>query len=225
MMMTNLYMYASMVKGWLGAVSESGLICEALMFARGGRPVLVGLGFCLPPGGFLLLKGANGSGKTTLMRTLAALSVPEEGSVMWEGVPVAKHPDFKRELTYIGHTNALKVEATVEENLTFWARARGTEPMLPAALNYFDLEDKRGVPVGQLSAGWQRRCALARLLLSPGKLWLLDEPTNFLDAEAVALVGSLIETRVKHGGVVVAASHAMTSAFGAHVLRLEDFGV
>ncbi len=185
--------------------------------------MLSGVGFCLPVGGFLLLKGANGSGKTTLIRTLAGLSAPEEGMVSWEGIPISRNPYFHRELTYIGHTNALKTQCTVKENLTFWARAGGAEPMIQPALRYFDLEKKADMPVGFLSAGWQRRTALARLLLSPGKIWLLDEPTNFLDTEAIALVSSLIETRVKHGGVAVVASHAMTSAFPPHVLYLEDF--
>jgi heme exporter protein A len=65
--------------------------------------------------------------------------------------------------------------------------------------------------------------ALARLIVVPCKLWLLDEPTNFLDEDAVLLTASLIESRVKQGGIVVAASHIMNSAIAAHTLFMEDF--
>lgn len=197
--------------------------CENLSCERGGLPLFHGLGFCLPPGGFLLLKGANGSGKTSLMRILTGLSEPAEGRVLWRGAPIARNADFKRELTYIGHKNAIKLECTVRENLAFWAALNDTQMMLPSALHFFGLEEKEYMRCHRLSSGWQRRVALARLLLSRGQVWLLDEPTNFLDEEAVALLGSLIETRVTHGGIVVVASHGMKSNSASHMLEIEDF--
>lgn len=199
------------------------LSCYNISCDRGETRVFSGLGFCLQPGGFLLLKGANGSGKTSLMRILAGLADPAEGEVTWNGAPIAGNVDFKEELTYIGHRNAVKTECTVAENVSFWTEFYNTHSMRAPAMRYFDLEDKADVPCRQLSAGWQRRVALTRLLLSPTKLWLLDEPTNFLDHEAILLVSSLIETRVQHGGIVLAASHTLGSSFDAHVLRLEDF--
>lgn len=199
------------------------LVCENIACARGERRILEGVGFCLPAGGFLLLKGANGSGKTTLLRTLCGLSQAVEGAVSWRGEPVSGNAAFLRELIYVGHKNAQKTALTVEENLLFQARQQQTEMMLPAALRYFGLEAYRHWPVGELSAGWQRRCALARLLLSRASLWLLDEPTNFLDAEGVALLSGLIESRTAQGGMVIVASHAMNSSFPAHVLKLEDY--
>lgn len=199
------------------------LECQNLSCERGGRSVFEGVGFCLPPGGFLLIKGANGSGKTSLIRLLAGLSHPAQGEVRWQGEGVAKSAAYKRELTYIGHKNGIKPECTVEENLRFWAEYFGTHLMLPSALHYFGLEGKEHTPCWRLSSGWQRRVALSRLLLSRASVWLLDEPTNFLDQEAIALVGGLIETRVLSGGIVVAASHTMGSSYPTHVLELEDY--
>ncbi len=199
------------------------LSCDAVTCTRGGRVIFKELGFCLPPGGFLLLKGTNGSGKTSLIRILAGLAQPEAGSVEWKGKPVQGSAEFKKELVYVGHRNAVKAECTVEENLAFWARIDNAEPMLEPTLHFFGLENKRDVPAYQLSSGWQRRVALARLLLSRAQVWLLDEPTNFLDPEAVALVAGLIETRVKHDGIVIAASHTMRSAQPSHILEIEDF--
>jgi heme exporter protein A len=197
--------------------------CENITCVRGERAVFKNMSFSLPKGGFLLLKGANGSGKTSLIKILAGLHTPEAGQVLWKGVPISKSADFRTELTYIGHKNAVKLECTVEENLRFWADHWNTHTMLEPAMRYFGLDARRDVPAHQLSSGWQRRVALSRLLLSPSSIWLLDEPTNFLDAEAVELVGSLIETRVNHDGIVLVASHAMKSSFASHVLHIEDY--
>ncbi len=131
--------------------------------------------------------------------------------------------DFKRQLMMVGHKSAVKLDLTVEENLRFWGRLYGTEMLLPAALKFYNLGRYQETPCKELSAGWQRRVALARLIIAPCKLWLLDEPTNFLDEEAVLLTASLIESRVKQGGIVIAASHSMSSAVASHVLSLEDF--
>lgn len=171
----------------------------------------------------LLLKGANGSGKTTLLKILSGLLLPDSGKILWEGHSIRDNNDFKRDMMVIGHKSGVKADATVYENLEFWAKLYDTELLIDAALKFYNLDRFSDVPAAQLSAGWQRRIALARLIVSPCKLWLLDEPTNFLDEEAVILTASLIESRVKQGGIVVVASHIMTSAIAAHTLWMEDF--
>jgi heme exporter protein A len=191
---------------------------------RGEKLVFSGLGFSLQEGGILLLKGANGSGKTTLIKVLAGLLPADEGEIFWDGVSIKDNNEFKRNLMYIGHKSGVKTDATVYENLEFWAKIYDTELLIPAALKFFDLDKFADVPAGQLSAGWKRRVALARLIVSPCKLWLLDEPTNFLDEDAVILTASLIESRVQQGGIVITASHIMNSAVPAHTLMMRDFG-
>lgn len=199
------------------------LACENISCVRGDKPIFSHLGFCLQEGGLLLLKGPNGSGKTSLIKILAGLLPGDSGQIHWNGNPTGDNNEFRRDLMYIGHKGGVKLESTVEENVSFWARLYDTEMLLPAALKFFDLTPFKDMPAAQLSAGWQRRVALARLLVVPCKLWLLDEPTNFLDDDAVHLVGSLIETRVQHGGVVVVASHIMSSAIAAHTLFMKDY--
>lgn len=181
------------------------------------------LGFCLPEGAILLLKGPNGVGKTSLLRILSGLSAPGEGQVLWDGKPIKNNDGFKRDLMYIGHKNAVKLESTVEENLRFWGKLYGSEMLVPAAMHYYGLGKFKGALAAHLSAGWQRRVALARLIVAPCRLWLLDEPTNFLDDEAVQLTASLIEARVGQGGIVVVASHIMQSAIAAHTLWVGDY--
>lgn len=197
--------------------------CENIACMRGERVLFQHLGFCLQPGALLLLKGPNGIGKTTLIKILAGLLPPEHGRVLWDGIPIGASDLFKREMLMIGHKSAVKLDSTVEENISFWAKIFGTEMLVPAALKFYDLTPLKAVPASQLSAGWQRRVALARLIVAPCQLWLLDEPTNFLDDEAVKLTASLIETRVNQGGIVVVASHIMNSSIAAHTLYLGDF--
>jgi heme exporter protein A len=199
------------------------LTIENLSCMRSDRLIFSGLGFSLQSGALLLLKGPNGVGKTTLIRMIAGLLPIEQGNITWNNHPIKDNAEFKQDLMYIGHKSAVKVDSTVEENLRFWAKMYNTELLISAALKYFDLTKFKDAPAGQLSAGWQRRVALARLILAPSKLWLLDEPTNFLDDEAVILMASLIESRVTQGGIVIAASHTMSSAIASHTLWVEDF--
>ncbi len=199
--------------------------CENIACERGNSTIFSELGFCLQPESLLLLKGPNGSGKTSLLRILAGLMPSARGEMFWNDAPVMGNDDFKKELMYIGHKSGVKTNCTVYENLAFWAQLHDTEMLIPAALKFFDLTHFKDTPAAHLSAGWQRRVALARLIVAPCKLWMLDEPTNFLDEDAVILTASLIETRVKQGGIVIVASHIMNSAIAAHTLYMGDFRV
>ncbi len=198
---------------------------ENIACVRGEATIFEGLGFCLQEGSLLLLKGSNGSGKTSLIKILTGLMPAAAGKVSWEQKPLKDNDDFRRELMFIGHKSGVKLDYTVEENIGFWAKLYGTEMLVAAALKFYDLTRYKDVAAGQLSAGWQRRVALARLIVVPCKLWILDEPTNFLDEEAVILTASLIESRVNQRGIVVAASHIMSSAIAAHTLFMEDFAL
>lgn len=200
-------------------------IADRISYVFGERPIFKGLGFCLQPGALLLLKGANGSGKTTLIKILSGLLPAETGDVTWNDAPIRGNHDFKRELMLVGHKSAVKLDATVQENLDFWGRLYGTMTLVGAAMRFYELERFKDTKARELSAGWQRRLALARLIVVPCKLWMLDEPTNFLDEEGVLLTANLIEARVKQGGIVIAASHSMSSAVASHTLQMEDFHV
>ncbi|MBY0407518.1 MAG: heme ABC exporter ATP-binding protein CcmA [Rickettsiales bacterium] len=196
---------------------------DNLACIRGEARIFSHLGFCLQPGALLLLKGSNGSGKTSLIKILAGLMPAAEGRVTWQGNAIADNAEFRRDLMYIGHKSGVKLDYTVKENIGFWADVFDTHTLVPAAMKFYDLTRYKDVAAGQLSAGWQRRVALARLIVAPCRVWLLDEPTNFLDEEAVMLTASLIESRVTQGGIVVTASHIMNSAIAAHTLMMEDF--
>ena len=192
-------------------VPGAGLEARDISAIRGERLVLRGLSFIVPPGGALLLLGANGSGKSTLLRVLAGLKRPDAGSVLWMG-------ETEAPVAYLGHQDAVKPGLTALENLRFAAQTgRGTARDALAALDLLALAD---LPARLLSAGQKRRLALARLVLSPVPVWLLDEPTLGLDAAAVERLGRLLAAHRAGGGVVVTATHLPLPLPDAAELRL-----
>lgn len=145
-----------------------------------------------------LVTGANGAGKTTLLRLLAGLLRPSNGKVR-------RTTDAMR---FLGHQLGLKEDLTVTENLAFAAALNGTgEITLDSAIREVGLDEARFQAARTLSAGQRKRCALARLLLSPAPLWLLDEPYANLDADGVALVDRLLAGQLSHGGSCVMSTH------------------
>lgn len=159
------------------------------------------LGFSLLPGSLLIIRGHNGSGKTTLLKLIAGIITPTKGIIS------AEYHHTYNLINYIGHKNALRTELSAIDNLIFWAELYKTPELIFPALMYFGLNEIQDQPCYRLSAGWQKKVALARLIACHSYIWLLDEPENNLDNESKKLLYSLIDTRVRQGGIVVIASH------------------
>lgn len=196
---------------------------------RGGRMVFDGLGFAMEEGDALALTGANGSGKSSLLRLLAGLSRPFAGTLSWRGRPVSEDPDAHRaRIAYVGHADGVKAGLTAFETLAFWAalhEPRQAAARAERALDDLDLSPLRDVPGRYLSSGQKRRLGLARLLASPGALWLLDEPTVGLDSASVARLEDVIARHRDGGGIVVLATHMPLALPGAATLDLDAFSV
>lgn len=187
---------------------------------RGDRHLLRGLGFSLPPGQALQLLWPNGTGKTSLLRCIAGFLHAEEGTIRWQGRPVREDRDaFHWNLAYLGHDTALKADLTALENLRFGCalRWRLADAALQAALNNVGLDriDPRQ-PVRSLSAGQQRRVALARLSLWGAKLWLLDEPAANLDAAGQQVLERMLNAHLEAGGMAMLATHHGLNIPDAH---------
>ena len=189
------------------------LVAEDLACRRGERLVFTGLSFRLPAGGALMLTGANGSGKTSLLRLLASLIEPAAGRLAWGASPIAGDVAAHRaRLHYVGHQDGVKPGLTPRETLVFWAALRGQEvswdaPVLAAALAAFALDAVVDWPCRWLSAGQRRRLALARLLVTPAELWLLDEPFSALDEDNRARLEQALVAHRAAGGRAVIATH------------------
>lgn len=172
------------------------LIVSDLTVARGGIPVLEGVGFRLEPGRALILRGPNGSGKTTLLRCIAGLQPAVAGEI----------GGAEDQVAYAAHSDGIKAQLTVSENLTFWARVFGHDE-IGAALDAFDLRGLAQRAAANLSAGQKRRLGLARMVVTRRPLWVLDEPTVSLDTRAVGLFAAAVKAHLAGGGSALIATH------------------
>ncbi len=188
---------------------------EALSLSRGGRVLFERLSFAAAPGAYVEVQGANGSGKTSLLRAMAGLLRPHGGQISFDGVDepaLAMH--------YVGHANALKREASVREHLHYWAGLFGGSPNEDFVAQTLDLSRVLALPVRVLSQGQARRLALARLIVAPRPIWLLDEPAAALDDAGKAALNQLLATQRNSGGIVVAAVHEALGPTPTQTIRV-----
>ncbi len=177
---------------------------------RDDRVLFSGLSFEVDAGQALMVEGANGTGKTTLLRAICGLVRPESGAVRWCGADIADtRLEYQADLAYLAHAHGIKEELTPAENLrmsrALAAGDTGCEPL--GALRQVGMEDFADVSVRVLSAGQRRRVALARLLLSNARLWVLDEPFTALDKAGIKMVEALLEDHCAGGGIALVSSH------------------
>lgn len=199
--------------------SGTGLACR-----RGGRCVFAGLDFAVASGEALVLRGPNGSGKTTLLRLMAGLAAVSAGAMQWNGAAVHEDPEAHgSRLRFVGHLDAVKPAFTVAENLAFWAALWGARTNVLHALQAFDLARLATFPARHLSAGQRHRLALARLLVVPAPLWLLDEPSNALDEASLQALAKAIAAHRARGGMAIVASHGPAPMENARDLDLAQF--
>ena len=202
------------------------LSVNALECVRGERRLFANLGFELAPQTLLEVRGANGSGKTSLLRMLCGFLAPAAGSITWNGADIhSAREEYCTQLTYIGHLNGIKDELSPLENLSFAARSAGLPADIDsadAALRQIGLDGFQHMECKTLSQGQRRRVALARLCLSaPRPLWILDEPFVALDAAALMLTQSLLESHLREGGMVVLTSHQEAIVAAKSIQRIE----
>ncbi len=152
-----------------------------------------GLDLTVAAGERILLTGANGTGKSTLLRTLAGLTAPADGTVTANGV-VALLPQTHDDLrlgTSVRDFFRSRVPVYIDD----------AEALLRAYL--FD-DDLQRQPLRTLSAGEIRRLLLATIVNSPANVILLDEPTNYLDFDALDVVEEALRA---YQGALIVVSH------------------
>ncbi|SDJ16531.1 cytochrome c biogenesis heme-transporting ATPase CcmA [Billgrantia gudaonensis] len=196
------------------------LACE-----RDDRWLFRGLDLDIRAGEIVRVEGPNGSGKTTLLKILSGQLADYEGDLFWGERPMRQAREaFLSNLLYLGHAPGVKAALTPLENLAWYQALAGQprdESSRLAALESIGLVGFEDVPTGQLSAGQQRRVALARLLLTPRPLWVLDEPFTAIDRDGVRdLEQRLVEHARRGGCVLVTTHHELTPCAELRRVRL-----
>jgi len=171
------------------------------------------LSFALEPGAAVLVTGPNGAGKSSLIRIAAGLLRPAGGTV--DG-------DASRAL--LTEAATLDEELPLAKALAFWARLDGRTDAVAAALEATALTDLAAVPMRFLSTGQRRRAAFARVVASGAPVWLLDEPANGLDSDALALLEAAIAAHRANGGAALVASHTPVDLPGKVPIQLHHPG-
>lgn len=174
----------------------------------------------------LVVTGPNGAGKTSLLRILSGLASPEEGTVFWSQQNIYEdNTQFASDLIYIGHKLGFSSNLSALENLQFWLLQRQISRSVDEILEVLDelsLVGMEDVLVRQMSAGQQRRVALAKLWLAPAALWILDEPLTALDKIGVQMLQQKMADQVLAGGSIITTSHQDFSVdISISVLALE----
>ncbi|MES9831655.1 MAG: cytochrome c biogenesis heme-transporting ATPase CcmA [Candidatus Thiodiazotropha sp. DIVDIV] len=183
---------------------------RSLSCIRDDRMLFEALDFTINPGQALVLEGRNGSGKTSLLRILCGIRLPESGKLLWEGKDIFMlGPEFHEHIAYLGHKDGSKLDLTPLENLRI-AQGLGKAKQdvdIEHALEQVGLYGFEDVPTRNLSAGQQRRLAIARLLVTDAKLWILDEPFTSLDRKGIEHMERLFEGHLNQGGMAAMTTH------------------
>lgn len=198
----------------------------ARRFAR--RWVLRGVTLQVAAGETVALMGRNGSGKTTLLRVIATSLRPTRGGGTVYGNELIRDADDVRECVgVLAHHAGLYDDLTASENLVFAMRMSGLaagRDQIQSALNEVGLAAEAKERVRGFSAGMRRRLALARLLLRPPRLLLLDEPYAAFDQHGIDFVNDFVRRIIAQGGAAIVATHdpARVSAIARRFVRIED---
>ncbi|WP_367363741.1 heme ABC exporter ATP-binding protein CcmA [Candidatus Tisiphia endosymbiont of Nedyus quadrimaculatus] len=194
---------------------------EQLTLIIDEKTIFTNISMTFLPSSIVYLQGANGCGKTSLLRIVANIQNPTSGNVLYRSLncKYLKKPYCN----YIGHNLGLKSQITVLEHLKFWSTIYDSLEVLESSIYYFKLHNILYEKCYKLSAGNQKKVALAKLIACQSNLWLLDEVEANLDQENKELLYNLIISKANNGGVIVATSHSNIDIQSAQIINLKDY--
>ncbi len=198
------------------------LSLDAIAFERDDNLLFSGVSVALEAGDILQVEGPNGAGKTTLLRIIATALNPTVGRLIWRGEDALRHRQtYLQNMLFLGHLPGLKQSLSPVENLQWWRRVHPDNTSLESldVLARMGLRGYEDVPCYTLSAGQQRRAALARLLVTEAPLWVLDEPFTAIDKQGVAELEGLLVQHAERGGIVILSTHQDVGI--PHIRRLQ----
>ncbi|GAC25064.1 cytochrome c biogenesis heme-transporting ATPase CcmA [Paraglaciecola mesophila] len=203
------------------------LSAHQLSVSKRDRLLFDEINISVSAGDLMYIKGPNGAGKTSLLRVLTGLVNADSGSVAYRGQNIMQNREtYQSDLLYFGHALGINRSLNPLENLMYWCcqhNVMTTKNAIYDILSVLGLVGLEDVPVSNLSAGQQRRVALARFWLkTAATVWILDEPFTALDVQGIALLNTRIIEHLQQGGCVVMTSHqALDVDYPTKELQLE----
>ena len=194
------------------------VVAHRLVKEYGDLVAVRGIDFEVQPGECFGFLGPNGAGKTSTMRMIACVSPVTSGTLLVNGLPVQTQARaIKSTIGIVPQGDNLDDELTVIDNLRLYAGyfgISGPEARTRAmnALELFQLADRAGSKVDELSGGMKRRLLIARGLINEPSLLVLDEPTTGLDPQARHLVWRTLRRLKEQGVTMLLTTHYMDEA-------------
>jgi ABC-2 type transport system ATP-binding protein len=171
-----------------------------------------GISFEVRPGEIFGLLGPNGAGKTSTLESLEGLRAPDGGSLRVAGIDPAREPRKLRNVVGVQLQAAgLPESITPEEAIRFFCAYHNVAPRFDL-LERLGLQDKRSAQYVELSAGQQRRLALALAVAHEPRVLFLDEPTAGLDVASRVELHELMRQLQAAGTTIILATHDMAEA-------------
>jgi ABC-2 type transport system ATP-binding protein len=193
-----------------------------------GKTILRGVTLSVERGEIMGILGRNGAGKTTLLSLISGLRSHSSGEVIVLGETMpARGAEFRRRMGFVLQEDALYQESTVLENLKFSASlydVQGSQKRIDEVLDLLGLSDRRDQVVSTLSGGLRRRTAIARAFLHDPELFIIDEPTLGVDADARHAVWNYLRMLRSRKRTVIVATNYLDEALALcdRVAVLED---
>lgn len=165
--------------------------------------------------GVLGLLGPNGAGKSSLMRIISTVMKASSGTVRWNGIDIAVHPDaIRTQLGYLPQDAGVYPNLSAREFLRYMAALKGmsgrsAERNIDELLEQLNLAGAGGRPLGGFSGGMKQRVGIAQALLGDPQIAVVDEPTVGLDPEERSRFRELI-TGVAGNRIVILSTHIVS---------------
>lgn len=198
-------------------------------YGKDNNPLYEKINLKIEPGSILIVTGSNGAGKTTLARMVVGLLEPTRGNLLVDGLDIQQTAAewWRKQVTYLPQEPAL-IGGTIGENILVNNPEAGSERLNQiidaVGLRRFVDESEYGIETPILDNGWRlsegirRRIALARALITNGKLVVFDEPTESFDTAGVKVVHTVLSTLAKAGCTIIVMSHDPKIVQGKHIV-------
>ncbi len=192
--------------------------------------ILHGVDLVVPRGGLTMLIGRNGAGKTTTLRTIMGLWRPSAGAIVFDGATISgrETPDIARAgIAYVPESMAVFSDLTVKENLVLAARDGDIDParlswifgLFPALERFWSLA------AGSLSGGQKQMLSIARAIVEPRKLILIDEPTKGLAPSMISnMVAAFRELKATDTTILMVEQNFMVAKSVGDTVAVMDDG-